>query len=54
MTPFNRALQRTLAAEGYYTASGPTYRGIDRRHWPERSGGAVVGDWRGGTVEPVE
>ena len=33
MTPFHRALQHTLAAEGYYTDSGPTYRGIDRRYW---------------------
>lgn len=31
MTPFHRALQHTLAAEGYYTDSGPTYRGIGRR-----------------------
>ena len=50
MTPFHRALAHTLAAEGYYTDSGPTYRGIDRRHWPGRSGGAVVGDWRGGGI----
>ena len=35
MTPFHRALAHTLAAEGWYTDSGPTYRGIDRRHWPE-------------------
>ena len=40
MTPFHRALSHTLAAEGYYTDSGPTYRGIDRRHWPEWEGWA--------------
>ena len=33
MTPFHRALQHTLAAEGYYTDSGPTYRGLDQRYW---------------------
>ncbi len=33
MTPFHRALSHALAAEGYYTDSGPTYRGIDRRYW---------------------
>ena len=26
MTPFHRALAHTLAAEGWYTDSGPTYR----------------------------
>ena len=31
MTPFNRALAHTLAAEGWYTDSGPTYRGDARR-----------------------
>ena len=35
MTPFHRALAHALAAEGWYTDSGPTYCGIDRRHWPE-------------------
>ena len=25
MTPFHRALQHTLATEGYYTGSGPAY-----------------------------
>ena len=50
MTPFHHALQHTLASEGYYTDSGPTYRGIDRRYWPEWSGGAVVDDWRGGNI----
>ena len=49
MTPFPRALAHPLASEGWYTDSGPTYRGIDRRHWPEWEGGAVVDDWRGGT-----
>ena len=33
MTPFHRALAHTLASEGYYPASGPTYRGIYRRYW---------------------
>lgn len=41
MIPFHRALQHTIAAEGYYTDSGPTYRGIDRRYWPEWEGWAV-------------
>ena len=50
MTPFHRALQHTLAAEGYYTDSGPTYRGIDRRHWPEWSGWAVIDDWLAGNI----
>ena len=64
MTPFHRALSRTLAAEGYYTDSGPTYRGIDRRYWPEWEGWAIIDDWLGGgitvpvrdaaLVEPVE
>ena len=31
MTPFHRALAHTLAAEGYYTDSGPTYRQDDKR-----------------------
>ena len=26
MTAFHRALAHTLASEGYYTDSGPTYR----------------------------
>ena len=49
MTAFNRALERTLQAEGWYTDDGPTYLGIDRRYWPEWSGWAVVGFrlWRG-------
>ena len=38
MTPFHLALAHTLAAEGYYTDSGPTYRGIDRRYWPGLEG----------------
>ena len=42
MTPFHRALQHTLAAEGWYTDSGPTYRGIDRRYWPEWEGWAII------------
>ena len=60
MTTFHRA----LAAEGYYTDSGPTYRGIDRRYWPEWEGWAIIDDWLGGNitvpvrdaalVEPVE
>ena len=64
MTPFRRALQHTLAAEGYYTDSGPTYRGIDRRYWPDWEGWAIIDDWLGGgitvpvrdaaLVEPVE
>ena len=37
MTPFHRALAHTLTAEGYYTDSGPTYRGTDRRHWHRRA-----------------
>jgi lysozyme family protein len=64
MTPFHRALQRTLASEGYYTGSGPTYRGIDRRYWPGWEGWAIIDDWLAGDisvalchsalVEPVE
>ena len=54
MTPFHRALQHTLAAEGWYTDSGPTYRGIDRRYWREWEGWAVVDDWlAGGITVPV-
>lgn len=62
--PFHRALTHTLAAEGWYADSGPTYRGIDRRHWPEWEGWAIIDDWMGGDitvpardaamVEPVE
>lgn len=64
MTPFHRALAHTLAAEGWYTDSGPTYRGVDRRHWPEWGGWAIIDDWLAGhitapvrdaaLVEPVE
>ena len=64
MTTFHRALAHTLAAEGWYTDSGPTYRGIDRRYWPEWEGWAVIDDWLSGNitvpvrdaalVEPVE
>ena len=64
MIAFHRALSHTLASEGYYTDSGPTYRGIDRRYWPGWDGWAVVDDWLGGgitvpvrdaaLVEPVE
>ena len=50
MTPFHRALTHTLAAEGYYTDSGPTYRGIDRRYWPEWSGWAIIDDWLAGDI----
>ena len=50
MTPFRRALAHTLAADGWYTGSGPTCRGVDRRHWPEWSGWAVVDDWLGGGI----
>ena len=50
MTPFHRALQHTLADEGYYTDSGPTYRGIDRRYWPEWEGWAIIDDWLGGGI----
>ena len=42
MTPFHRALQHTPAAEGWYTDSGPTYRGIDRRYWPKWEGWAII------------
>ena len=54
MIAFHRALSHTLAAEGYYTDSGPTYRGIDRRYWPEWSGGpwSMIGG--ASLVEPVE
>lgn len=64
MTPFHRALAHTTAAEGWYAGSGQTYRGIDRRHWPEWEGWAVIDDWQAGNiavpvrdaalVEPVE
>ena len=47
---FYCVLSHTLAAEGYYTGSGPTYRGIDRRWWPEWTGWLVVDDWRAGII----
>ena len=50
MTPFHRALAHTLAEEGYYTDIGPTYRGIDRRYWPEWGGWAIIDDWLGGGI----
>ena len=54
MTPIHRALSHTLAAEGWYTDSGPTYRGIDRRHWPEWEGWAIIDDWLAGDIQVTD
>jgi lysozyme family protein len=48
--PFLAAFSRTMEAEGGYTESGPTYRGIDRRFWPGWPGWMIVDDWRGGII----
>lgn len=54
MDCFQLALAKTLADEGRYTDSGPTYFGIDRRFWPSWPGWTVVDAWRSGSISSAE